>query len=189
MNIGCEASKYGPSLAASIEIEALRASAEIERQPVQPIQQLGQRFPPETMCPLGQALGDEDREGRVVAGKDRQRMVEIVAIAVVEGKGCEGLPVVFTCHPLRQRIEGDEIVAVSFQPGERAIEEFGQNFQMRVRREAAGQRRADMVQREDHAEAGGIAHQPDALQNCGGFQPAGDRGTLETVSDGLLHED
>ena len=80
----------------------------------------------------------------------------------------------------------------SFVPGhpmaglpDGGIEEVRSHLQVAVGIEGASDFRADMVQREDDAAPARGTHHAGMRHHAGGFQPAGDRRTLDAAAQGL----
>ena len=88
-----------------------------------------------------------------MALQHRQRLLESVAIAVVEGEGCERdapPPGPQARHGLGER---DELIAEALEAMERRVQEFGRDLEDAVRRKAARRARAHLMQRQNDADA------------------------------------
>ncbi|MNE69917.1 hypothetical protein D3C80_1656740 [compost metagenome] len=101
-------------------------------------------------------------------------MVEIVAVAVVEGEAGEGC-VILVGKCRRQIVERDEAIAVPLQSGDGRIEKFRGDFEMGVRIEGPRNPRPDVMQGEDGAAAARIRHQAGTAQTTCQLEPAGNR--------------
>ena len=107
--------------------------------------------PPEPGGALGKAAHDIERPGRLMLGQHRPGMIEIVAIAVIEGERDEEAARFGIGQPGQRLVERDDVVALGPDQGQRPIEKIGRDLQQPVRMETAGGCRADMVQRQDRA--------------------------------------
>ena len=106
-----------------------------------------------------------------MAGKDRQRIFGVVAIAVVEREGGERL------HCLRGEAGGhfgkrNKLVTLGSQALDRLSKKIGRHFQMAARLKGARLLRPDMVEREDCAAAARIRHHSGTRQCRGHVETA-----------------
>ncbi|MGY4367293.1 hypothetical protein ACVW1A_003358 [Bradyrhizobium sp. LB1.3] len=112
-----------------------------------------QRLPPQPPRALGEIAGDIDRQRRVKFAQNRQRIIEIVAIAVVEREGGEAAVEPAPHQPLMQLVHADDVDLVRAQMAERGAQEFGGDFEMPVRLECGVAARPHVVQHENSADA------------------------------------
>jgi hypothetical protein len=80
-----------------------------------------------------------------VASQDRQGIVDIVAVTIIESNRHErGIPVAFACAP-NGFFKGDRFEALLVGDSERGIEEFGRHFQEPIGRKFPRFPRPNMV--------------------------------------------
>jgi hypothetical protein len=134
--------------------------------------------PPGAGCILGR---DEQRPGRPVAAQDRERIVAVVAVAIVEGQRTEGRAALPGREPARNLVERDDGETRLPKHPERQVEMFGRDREQRVRLERIGPRRPDMVKGQDDAAAAGERRQPTIRAGAGdGSEPGPDHAMFET---------
>src|SRR5262249_52514931 len=106
-----------------------------------------ERLPPDLRGPLRETRADIDGERRAMLPEDRQRELEIVAVAVVEG---DRDPASSTARASDKLVHRDEAPALLHEVAEESIEEFRGDREQRIRVEAA-YLRPHMVERDDEA--------------------------------------
>ena len=84
--------------------ETLFTAFQIQGQMVGFSQQFFQCDPPHCTRTVGETRRDENREGDIVPGKDRQGMIDIVTIPVIQREGHVAVFVVWIIHQPRQVI-------------------------------------------------------------------------------------
>ena len=116
--------------------------------------------PPQPPPPVGEIARDEQRPGCAVASEHRPGMLDIVAVAVVEGQHREGPPAGCGRQPFGDPVEADRLEAAGGEQAQRPVEEVGGDRQERVGREGRHRLRADVVEGEDQPAPPGGGSEP-----------------------------
>jgi len=148
------------------------AAAEVH--PPLPAEDRRGRLPPDGVAAFGKSATDEDGKGNAMPFEDRQRMVAIVAVAVVEGEGGEGPSRFRRVQNGRDLFERHEPVTVGLQLPDRGVEEFRRDLEMRVDVGRGRNEGPDVMQREDRAEPARRRHRARASQEVRCFEPGSD---------------
>ena len=112
-----------------------------------------QRQPPEFAEPVGEARGDVDRERHAGRLEDRIGESQRVAVAVVERETDEAPGEIAFRHAAVHFVEADEVEAGAAQQLDDAGEKPRRDLEQPIGLEAAGPRRADVVQGQNDADA------------------------------------
>ena len=111
-------------------------------------------------------------------------MLEIVAIAVVEGETHEAPAEIALGHAAVHLVEADDVDARAAQELDHAGEEARRDFQEPIGLEAIGPRRAHMMQRQDRADPADQRLQRDmGAAEIQRLQAAADDGLLQASHD------
>ena len=130
--------------------------------------------------PIRKAGRHIERERRAVPAQDRQRVLQIVAIAVVEGEADEAAAEIALGHSPVHLVERDDVDVGAPQSRQHVVEELRRDFQQPVRLERVRARRPHVMQRQDRADA---AEQRLQHAMCAGEVQRLQRG----AQNGLLH--
>ena len=112
-----------------------------------------QRHPPKPSGPFGEIACDINGKWRLVLAHHRQRMVAVVAIAVIEGETGEAPDEIALEHPAMGFVHGYDVDAKGAHMRQHLAQEVRCDFQMPVGLEHIVAGRADVVQHEDGADA------------------------------------
>ncbi len=127
-----------------------------------------QRHPPQFAEPVGKARRHEQRERRLVPLENRQRVFEVVAVAVVEGERNEMAGIVPLDEPAAHLVLVDDIDAAPAQPHDHAFEKARLDFEQSVRLESTLRARANVVERENRPHA--AIERPQGMVGAGKIQ-------------------
>ena len=134
-----------------------------------------QRDPPHPAVTFGEIAGHEHGGGCVEFTQHRQRVIPVVAVAVVERQAGEA-PRKITLHqPPMHLVQSDDIDVLAAQVGKRGAQEVRRDFKMMVGLELGVAPRANVVQHENGADA--TENRPQHMVSAGQikrFQPGAD---------------
>ncbi len=131
-----------------------------KRRPASPGDRLGpgnrllQNHPPRLGGAIDEAGRDIDRERRAARLEDRQRLFEIVAVAVVEGERDEA-SAGRTGQALQRFVKADDVKAPRPHPVDHGGKVLRRHLEMGVRGEGGGAPRPHPVEREDRSAPAG----------------------------------
>ena len=112
-----------------------------------------QRQPPQLAEPVGEARGDVDRERHAGRLEDRIGESQRVAVAVVEREADEAPGEIAFRQAAVHFVEADEVEAGAAQQRDDAGQKPRRDLEQPIGLEAAGPRRADVVQGQNDADA------------------------------------
>ncbi len=127
-----------------------------------------QRHPPQPACPLGEVAGGIDRERSAMRAHHRQRMVAVVAIAVVEGEAGKAPREIAFAHPAMRFVQRDDVDVERADMCQHLAQEFGRDLQMPVGLEQFVAGGPHVMQHEDGAGAG--QQRPQHMMRAGEIQ-------------------
>ena len=146
-----------------------------------------QRDPPQPPGAFGEIAGDIDGAGRVKFAHHRQRVVAVVAIAVVEREAGKAPREIALDEPLVHFVHGDDVDVACAQMRQHRAQEFGLDLEVMIGLEFGVAARADVVQHENGADA--RENRPQQVMRAGEvkrFQAGADNGGTELLHQGWL---